>query len=315
MNGHSCCSPTRNPRPSEAVDPPAAALALRQPNDVVWLDGGRSYCGTARVMIRGDGEQLRATKVQCFGVDRYAVTNRRFAAFVQETGYVTDAEVFGWSFVFKDMLAPGMRVPANRVVEVPWWYRIDGARWNRPAGPDSLIDDILDHPVVHVSHRDAATFAAWSSGRLLTEAEWEFAARGGADVVYPWGDDDPPDDDPRCNIWQGRFPDQNRATDGFAATGPVDAFAPNGYGLYNMCGNTWEWCADAFRVKSVGAEGRARDAAARRDNERLLKGGSYLCHRSYCHRYRIAARMGRSPETTTSHIGFRLGYDPASRRS
>lgn len=314
MNGRSCCSPARSPGTSEAAaDLPFAAADPRRPADIVWLNGGRSYCGTPRVVIRGDGEQMRPTRVLPFGIDRFAVTNARFAAFVKETGFVSEAERFGWSFVFKDALAPERRPADSRVADAPWWYRIEGARWDRPAGPDSSVDDMMDHPVVHVSHGDAAAFAAWSGGRLLTEAEWEFAARGGADVIYPWGDDDAPDDDPRCNIWQGRFPDQNLATDGYSATAPVNAFPPNGFGLYNLSGNAWEWCADRFRVKSLGAEGRARDAAARRDNERLLKGGSYLCHRSYCHRYRIAARIGRSPDTTTSHVGFRIGYDSDSR--
>lgn len=309
MDGSPCCSPARDSRPCEVAHQSFVTAAAGPHDSIVWLDGGKSYCGTPRVLIKADGEHMRATKVQPFGIDRFAVTNQRFAAFVEATGFTSEAERFGWSFVFKDELSPDMRPPASRVAGVPWWYRIDGARWDRPAGPGSSIGGIMDHPVVHVSRNDAAAFAAWAGGRLLTEAEWEFAARGGKDVVYPWGDDDPPDDNPRCNIWQGRFPDTNLASDGFAATAPVGAFAPNGYGLCNMSGNAWEWCADAFRVKSVSAEGRVRDAAARRDDERVLKGGSYLCHRSYCHRYRIAARMGRSPDTTTSHIGFRLGYD------
>lgn len=276
---------------------------------VIWLQGGRSYCGTPRALIKGDGEQLRASTVRPFGIDRFAVTNERFAAFVEDTGYQTEAENFGWSFVFKDGLEPAKRRPESQVVGVPWWHRVEGACWDSPAGPGSSVADIMHHPVVHVSYRDAQAFAAWVGGRLLTEAEWEFAARGGKDVVYPWGNEDSTDEFPRCNIWQGRFPEQNLAKDGYSATAPVDAFDPNGFGLHNMSGNVWEWCADAFRVKSVAAAGRVRDAAAARDRERLLKGGSYLCHRSYCHRYRIAARMGRSPDTSTSHIGLRVGYD------
>ncbi|HEV7414844.1 MAG TPA: formylglycine-generating enzyme family protein [Tianweitania sediminis] len=278
---------------------------------VVWLQGGRSYCGTPRVLIKGDGEHVRPTNVRPFGIERFAVTNQRFATFVEDTGYCSDAEVFGWSFVFKDALEPSRRRAETQVAGVPWWHRVDGACWNSPAGPGSSIAEIMHHPVTHVGCRDAQAFAAWAGGRLLTEAEWEFAARGGENVVYPWGNEDPTDGAPRCNIWQGRFPERNDSTDGYAATAPVDAFDPNGIGLYNMSGNVWEWCADAFRVKSISAAGRTRDAAAVRDGEYLLKGGSYLCHRSYCHRYRIAARMGRSPDTTTSHIGFRIGYDPS----
>lgn len=259
--------------------------------------------------IKGDGEQFRPVRVRPFGIDRFAVTNERFSAFASETGYRTEAEVFGWSFVFRDALDPTLRERTRKAMEAPWWHRIEGAAWNRPAGPHSSIEDIMDHPVVHVSWNDASAFAAWAGGRLLTEAEWEFAARGGKDLAYPWGDEDSPEDEPRCNIWQGTFPGQNLVTDGYEGTAPVDAFEPNGYGLFNMSGNTWEWCVEPFRVKSVSAEGKARDAMARKDGERLLKGGSFLCHRSYCHRYRIAARMGRSPDSTTSHIGFRLGYD------
>lgn len=316
MKDSPCCCPSRGPGPVEqAFAPVLAKSAARKDREIVWLDGGRSYCGTERVLIRGDGENLRPAKVQPFGIERFAVTNRRFAEFVRSTGHTSEAERFGWSFVFRDGLAPTMRPPESRVADVPWWYRMEGARWDRPAGPGSTVDDIPDHPVVHVSRHDAEAFAAWAGGRLLAEAEWEFAARGGGDAIYPWGDDDPPDERPLCNIWQGRFPDQNLATDGYLGTAPVGAFEPNGYGLFNMCGNAWEWCADAFRVRSLSAEGRARDAAARREGERLLKGGSYLCHRSYCHRYRIAARMGRSADTTTSHIGFRIGYDPARRHA
>lgn len=311
MDGSSCCTPKRDEvsvRPDAGVIVPGTG---RNDADIVWLDGGRSYCGTRHVVIKADGEERRALRIKPFGIDRFAVTNARFAAFVAATGYGTEAEAFGWSFVFKDALDAETRASTQRVVDVPWWHRIDGADWRHPAGPGSGIDAVMDHPVVHISWNDAAAFAAWAGGRLLSEGEWEFAARGGRDVVYPWGDEDPPDDRPRCNIWQGRFPEQNLATDGYAGTAPVDAFEPNGHGLFNMAGNAWEWCAEPFRVKSLGAAGKARDAMARKDGERLLKGGSFLCHRSYCHRYRIAARMGRPPDSATSHIGFRLGYDPA----
>ncbi|OQM74185.1 sulfatase modifying factor 1 (C-alpha-formyglycine- generating enzyme 1) [Pseudaminobacter manganicus] len=276
---------------------------------MVWLGGGRSYCGTARPTIKGDGEEYRSVRVQPFGIDRFAVTNARFLAFVEQTGYRTEAEAYDWSFVFKDALDPVTRASTRRVAEVQWWHKVDGANWKRPAGPKSSIDEVMDHPVVHVSWNDAVAFAEWAGGRLLTEGEWEFAARGDKDVVYPWGNEDSPEDNPRCNIWQGSFPDRNLATDGHEGTAPTNAFEPNGYGLYNMVGNTWEWCTDPFRVKSLASAGKARNAMARREGERLLKGGSFLCHRSYCHRYRIAARMGRSPNSTTSHIGFRLGYD------
>lgn len=310
MEGSPCCAPRRNPAPGDTAQSTAIPHSGgRDEEHIVWLGGGRSYCGTARAIIKGDGEEHRSVRVQPFGIDRFAVTNARFLAFVEQTGYRTEAEVYTWSFVFKDALDPATRASTQRAAEVPWWHKVDGANWCHPAGPISSIDKIMDHPVVHVSWNDAVAFAGWAGGRLLTEGEWEFAARGGKDVVYPWGNEDSPEDDPRCNIWQGSFPDQNLATDGYEGTAPASAFEPNGYGLYNMAGNTWEWCTEPFRVKSLASAGKARNALAREERERLLKGGSFLCHRSYCHRYRIAGRMGRSPNSTTSHIGFRLGYD------
>lgn len=306
----SCCASNRQADP-DLPQPPAQAHQAGgpAPTDVVWLDGGKSWCGASSVGIAGDGEERRETRLKPFGIARYAVTNREFAAFIAATGYVTDADRYGWSFVFKDALTQDQQRATSRVVEAPWWHNVPEASWRRPAGPGSTIDGIEDHPVVHVSWNDAAAYAAWAGGRLLSEAEWEFAARGGRDVVYPWGDADSADDAPRCNIWQGFFPRLNLAVDGFETTAPVDSFEPNGYGLHNMAGNTWEWCHEAFRVRSLSAQSKARDQQARAEKERTLKGGSFLCHRDYCHRYRIAARMGRSPDTSTSHIGFRLGYD------
>lgn len=306
-----CCTPARETYGSQAeVGLPNPNPGMTAPHDTVWLQGGKSFCGTSQVVIKADGEERRPVNVRPFGIDRTAVTNERFAAFVDATGYKTEAEAFGWSFVFKDALDTATQASTPRVVEVPWWHRIDGADWRHPSGAASSIEAIMNHPVVHVSWTDATAFAQWAGGRLPTEGEWEFAARGGRQTVYPWGDDDPADEAPKCNIWQGRFPDHNSVADGYAGTAPVETFEPNGYGLFNMAGNTWEWCVEPFRVKSLSALGKERDAVARKDGERLLKGGSYLCHRSYCHRYRIAARMGRPTDSSTSHVGFRLAYSP-----
>ena len=313
----SCCGPSSREadRPARrAVDLPTQAreqTGEREKAEVVWLDGGRTYIGARSPLIPEDGEGRRDVRIKPFGIERFAVTNRRFAAFVEATGYTTEAERFGWSFVFKDALTSEVRSASQRVVATPWWHKIDGADWRRPSGPGSSIEDLPEHPVVHVSWVDANAFAAWAGGRLLSEGEWEFAARGGGDVIYPWGNEDPADDAPRCNIWQGSFPSRNLATDGYEATAPVDAFEPNCLGLHNMSGNIWEWCSDAFRTRSLSAEGKARDLNSLRSSEKVLKGGSYLCHRSYCHRYRIAGRMGRPSDTSSAHIGFRLGYDHA----
>jgi formylglycine-generating enzyme required for sulfatase activity len=187
---------------------------------------------------------------------------------------------------------------------------VHGACWAAPEGPGSSIAERPDHPAVHIAWTDAAAFAAWAGGRLPTEAEWEHAAKGGDHAMrFPWGAAEPDDASAMCNIWQGEFPRSNGAADGWVGTAPVDAYAPNGFGLFNACGNVWEWCADPFRVRSLSAAARQRNQAATAEKERVMKGGSYLCHRSYCYRYRIAARAGRSPDTSAGHTGFRVAYD------
>ncbi|MGL4324297.1 MAG: formylglycine-generating enzyme family protein [Beijerinckiaceae bacterium] len=280
-----------------------------KPRDHVRFDQVSSFVGTDRPALKQDGEgPRRAIRLKSFGIDTCAVTNADFEKFVAATGYVTDAERFGWSFVFSGLL--DSEVQAFAPVEAPWWRKIDAASWRRPTGAASSTARIETHPVTHVSWNDATAFAKWSGGRLPTEAEWEHAARGGnQDRRFPWGDDEPTDSRIFCNIWQGSFPTTNTAADGYAGTAPVDAFEPNPAGLWNMCGNVWEWCQDAFRTRSLTRAGKERDHMAAREQERLLKGGSYLCHISYCYRYRIAARMGRSPDTSTGHIGFRVAYD------
>ena len=188
--------------------------------------------------------------------------------------------------------------------DLPWWIAINQATWKYPTGPaGGRAQD--DHPVTHVSHADAKAFATWSGARLPTEAEWEHAARGGnSDARYPWGNAEPDDaDDIYCNIWQGDFPDENTLRDGFYGTAPVDAFAPNPYGIFNMSGNVWEWCTDRFRVRSARRSARNRNKAADTEREYVLKGGSFLCHKSYCWRYRIAART----RTVPRHLRLQRG--------
>ncbi|HEX2885191.1 formylglycine-generating enzyme family protein [Vineibacter terrae] len=304
------CMPRGAGRAGDAAPALLSAASRRDARAAaVPIPGGRSFVGTDRTVIAADGEgPRRAVTLRPFALDATAVTNARFAAFVDATGFVSEAERFGWSFVFDS------RLPDAGTAVVPgaaWWRRVDGACWRRPQGPGSAVDGRPDHPVVHISFNDAAAFAAWSGGRLPSEAEWEHAARGGLhDAVYPWGDAPPDEAGPhRCNIWQGRFPDEDVGADGYAGTAPVRAFAPNGYGLYNMCGNAWEWSAEIFRVRSLKRAARQLNDAARVEQKRILKGGSYLCHRSYCFRYRIAARIGNPPDTTACHIGFRVAYD------
>lgn len=234
------------------------------------------------------------------------VSNAMFAQFIEETNYLTEAEWFGWSFVFQSNVAEEVG-PTQAVQNVEWWRKVDGAFWADVNGPDSGFQP--DHPVVHVSWNDARAFAKWAGGRLPTEAEWEHAARGGqGDIPFPWGTQEPDDTDFQpCNIWQGRFPDLNTGKDGYVATAPVKSFQPNGYGLYNMCGNVWEWTSEPMKIRSLSKTGKAQ--RERHKGAKLMKGGSFLCHKSYCFRYRIAARTGTTPDTSTSHQGFRLVFD------
>lgn len=272
---------------------------------MVRLHGGTFLMGSNDPSFPADAEgPVREVAVEPFWIDERAVCNERFARFVAATGYRTEAERFGWSFVFYQFLPPGF--PATRgVADAPWWRQVIGATWDHPEGPQSSIDDRPDHPVVHVSWNDATAFAEWEDKRLPREAEWEFAARGGLEQKkYPWGDRLTPGGRYRCNVWQGTFPTHNTAKDGYRGTAPVDAFDPNGYGLYNMSGNVWEWCADAWDVSHAG-----NDAPSPENEVKVIKGGSYLCHASYCNRYRVAARTGTSPDSSTGHTGFRLVRD------
>lgn len=263
-----------------------------------------------------DGEgPVREVALRPFRMAATAVTNREFAEFVDATGHETDAERFGWSFVFGANVAKPARadiVPGS-VPGAPWWRAVRGAYWRAPGGLGSSVEELADHPVVHVSWNDASAYAAWTGTRLPTEAEWEYAARGGLEqAVYPWGNEREPDSEYRCNIWRGTFPTRNLASDGYRTTAPVTAFAPNGYGLYNTSGNVWEWCADWWSADWHVPARRAtrRDPSGPpRGEAKVLRGGSYLCHESYCTRYRVAARTCNSPDSSTGHTGFRCASD------
>jgi formylglycine-generating enzyme len=241
-----------------------------------------------------------------FSIDPHTVSNSCFAAFVDATGHVTDAEHYGWSFVFAGLL-PDDFPPTRAVAGAEWWRQVEGADWCHPEGPKSTVAGREDHPVVHVSWNDAQAFCAWSGTCLPTEAEWEHAARGGIEGGrYPWGAGLEPGGEHRMNVFQGRFPVENTCADGFAGTAPVDAFAPNGYGLFNMTGNVWEWCADWFAADYYRTSPFEDPPGPADGVVRVMRGGSYLCHASYCNRYRVDARNASAPDSSTGNTGFRV---------
>ncbi|HEY5859275.1 MAG TPA: formylglycine-generating enzyme family protein [Actinomycetota bacterium] len=257
----------------------------------------------------GDGEgPVHEVLLRPFAVDPYTVTNAAFSRFVEATGHVSEAERDGWSFVFGGFL-PDDFPDTRAVVGAEWWRQVFGADWRRPEGPGSSIEDRSDHPVVHVSWNDATAYCAWSGTRLLTEAEWEYAARAGSRTPFPWGEDLEPGGVHMMNVFQGRFPSENTAEDGFSGTAPVGAFPANDFGLCNMTGNVWEWCEDwydaAFYSRSPGSDPDGPSSGT----YKVMRGGSYLCHRSYCRRYRVAARQGSEPSSTTGNVGFRVATD------
>jgi sulfatase modifying factor 1 len=234
------------------------------------------------------------------------VTNDEFAAFVAATGHVTDAERYRWSFVFAGHL-PDDFPPTRGVAQAPWWRQVEGADWRRPAGPQSGLDGRGRHPVVHVSWDDALAYCAWQGTRLPTEAEWEHAARGGLHgKAFPWGDELEPGGRHAMNVFQGRFPLEDTAADGYAGVAPVDAFEPNGLGAYNMTGNVWEWCADWFSPTYYRHSARRDPTGPASGTDRVMRGGSYLCHASYCRRYRVSARSSNTPDSSTDNLGFRV---------
>ena len=304
------CCPRQNERGSVVSRETIFASPSARFPHALNIPGGTALTGAARAVLPEDGEApIRKKKLKPFRISETTVTNADFAAFVDETGYQTDAERLGWSFVFMSQL-PADHAPTQGVVGVEWWRRVDGASWRHITGPGcDLIEHLQDHPVVHVSWNDAKAFCAWAGGRLPTEAEWEHAARGGlGDVPFPWGDQDPNDTEfTPCNIWQGQFPNVNSCADGYSTTAPAKSFEPNEFGIYNMVGNVWEWTSEPFRVRSQ--KRNARQKQAHMIGHKLLKGGSFLCHKSYCFRYRIAARIGNTPDSTTTHMGFRVAWD------
>jgi formylglycine-generating enzyme required for sulfatase activity len=279
---------------------------------MIDLPGGVFRMGDESVWAYpGDGEgPVHDVVVDPFRIDAHAVTNDAYAAFVDATSHRTDAEQYEWSFVFGGFLPDDF--PDTRAVEgAPWWRQVYGADWRHPEGPQSDLGDRGDHPVLHVSWRDAVAYCAWSGTRLPREAEWEYAARGGrVGAAFPWGDELEPGGEHRMNVFQGTFPGHDTAADGYAGTAPVGAFPPNEFGLYNVTGNVWEWCADWYDRGYYARAPRERPTGPEHGTHRVMRGGSYLCHISYCRRYRVSARSGNEPDSTTGNLGFRVAADP-----
>lgn len=257
----------------------------------------------------GDGEgPQRTTSCSSFDIDSFAVTNSLFSQFVKQTGYRTQAETEGWSFVFHSFVPQRLlKEKVMAATDIPWWIQVAGAYWGQPEGPGSDLDSRWNHPVTHISWCDANAYCRWSGTRLPTEAEWEFAARGGLENQrYAWGNQLCDKGTHNCNIWQGQFPNLNTAQDGFLGTAPVDAYRPNGYGLYNVCGNVWEWCEDWFSPSYHQLTRPHNPIYSVPTGIRSMRGGSFLCHDSYCNRYRVSARSSNTPDSSTNHCGFRV---------
>ncbi len=285
--------------------------------DWIELEGGTFSMGTDSEEGFKDDREGPALEVELepFAISPFTISNAQFQEFFLDTAYVTDAERFGSSHVFHLLLDEETKEDSRLVDGTDWWYEVADASWRKPEGPSSSISDRMDHPVVHVSWNDAFAYCLWAGLRLPTEAEWEFAARGGKKGQrFPWGDDFLQDNQFHANTFQGEFPTHNTIEDGFLATAPVKTFEPNAYGLYQMIGNVWEWCLNPGHISL--AEFQEKSSLDFLKENRLpsqqiyaMRGGSFLCHHSYCKRYRTAGRNSNTALSSTSNAGFRVVKD------
>lgn len=321
-----CCKPDKGFGSTDEPSEGKVSSGAPDLSGMIRLDGGSFLMGCAdEDGWPEDGEgPVREVELSPFYMDATTVTNGQFAGFVEATGYRTEAERFGWSYVFH-LLVPAKIMRklkgARKVDGLQWWVGVEGASWKKPEGPGSNIKKRMDYPVVHVSWHDAKHYADWAGKRLPTEAEWEYAARGGlVQKRYCWGNELTAGGKHMCNIWQGDFPKANTAEDGYVGTAPARSFPKNGYGFYNMAGNVWEWCADWFspvwhvpespetRINPKGPS-TGQDMGKTGGPGRVMRGGSYLCHDSYCNRYRVGARTANTPDSSTGNCGFRCAAD------
>ena len=309
----SCCVPSRRSSIKNPSENHTTHLDPSPKGDMIKISGGKFLMGSEdNASFKSDGEgPVREVHVEPFLIDPCAVTNQQFSKFVRRTRYITEAEKFGWSFVFAGLATKkSITSKTKSVPNTQWWLAIEKANWKHPNGPGSNLEKIMNHPVVHISWNDSIEYCKWAKKRLPTEAEWEIAARGGLiQNRYTWGNELNPQNKHMCNIWQGKFPIQNTAEDGYVATAPSKSFPKNGFGLYNMSGNVWEWTKDwysnTFHQKENHLSLIRNPQGPESGESKVIRGGSYLCHSSYCNRYRVAARSSNTPDSSTGNMGFR----------
>ena len=331
MEHKSCCTPTKKQEDGlcssnissvgpatnhQAVIPKFPffqRVSTGSTDGMIYLDGGTfTMSSNAGLGYDADGEgPEREVTIDPFYIDQYSVTNAQFQEFVKKTKYKTEAERFGNSFLFHLLVPPFLKDPnENRLLELDWWYQVEGACWKKPEGPRSSIKKRMNHPVVHVSWNDAMEYCDWAGKRLLTEAEWEFAARNDSPgLIFPWGNELTPNGEFMCNTFNGDFPHVNDMSDGYLGTCAVTAFEPNKYGISNMIGNVWEWTNDWFDITYHKTQRDTNPVGPPTGERKTMKGGSYLCHDSYCNRYRITARTSNTPDSSTGNMGFRCARD------
>lgn len=306
----SCCAPTSERDTSESAATAASSSPGPRP-EMIDLPGGVFAMGTDDPRgYADDGEgPVHQVELSAFSIAANTVTNAEFSRFVTKTGHVSTAEEFSNSFVFGGLLPDDF--PATQgVAASPWWRLVELADWRHPEGPHSDLEGRDDHPVVHVSWMDATAFCSWSGTRLPTEAEWEYAARGGrSGHHFPWGDEREPGGAHKMNVFQGQFPGENSGEDGWTAIAPVRSFPANDFGLYETTGNVWEWTADWFDPSYYERSPRTDPKGPDQGERRVIRGGSYLCHESYCWRYRVDSRSANTPDSTTGNTGFRVALD------